>query len=884
MKALCLPFFCLVPILAVAQNGVVNGDFSQVAGGVPVGWEAYGNARTVVQRLEVGDENGTRYARLTCTKFEKADSASHAMLAQMGKVGLTKGKLYEFSCRVKGERLAGGVVSVAINDTSDWQNCGLSGQISLTENWTTFTRRFRASRTVKDTTRLQFWYTETGIFFLADVRLVEAGAVSVELTDTITPGESRNLIPNASFECGAFGWSSLGQHTGWGNLARLHGRITADEQAPHGGHYLRIPLGSEQTPVLYFDYLKPVATKQTQPLVANLGWLALRTGQPHTLSCSMRANADGVPAVLGLRFRNPDGSRWDRQDDRRKVVLTKEWKRYAVTFKPTRRAGFVTVGPALETDRAVVVDIDAIQFEAGAEASAFTPRSPVEVGIEPSAAAGIFTAGDGGFLQLRTAGSDGARPALGLEATNYFGKTMALPAASSPDGRIALPSTWQGYYRVRVTGDVDSDLKRRSFPIAIVPKATCPDTIVGINHAFADAALIRLARKGGVTWYRDWSLKWEDLEPKQGNFHWDVGDVQIDRVLAEQVQLMALLPPFPSANWNSEAPEALATSGYPGNRIRQAWAPKRTAELDRFVGQAVSHYGDRVKVWEFLNEPVYTSYALPGKDNPEYRKHGAKRYTVQDYVDLLKLSAAAMKQADPACKVIAGIGGWPDHYALAAVAQGCLDSCDIFNLHIYPGLRPPEWFIPKMKALIEAMDATGKRRPIWITEFSYYGSDTYPRRPFIPDAASWSEERLLRDEKQCADYTIRFYTVMMAFGVEKIFLHSGASAAVNGEQFECCLFEYGGVPKKIFPALAVFADLMGSQASFIESRRLGESGYSYSFATAKGQLTILWDPSAEASVSVPVPADCAAHDLMGQELPAGRIALGSSPVYFLKRP
>jgi hypothetical protein len=82
----------------------------------------------------------------------------------------------------------------------------------------------------------------------------------------------------------------------------------------------------------------------------------------------------------------------------------------------------------------------------------------------------------------------------------------------------------------------------------------------------------------------------------------------------------------------------------------------------------------------------------------------------------------------------------------------------------------------------------------------------------------------------------------------------------------------------------VFADLMGSQASFIESRRLGESGYSYSFATAKGQLTILWDPSAGTSVSVPVPADCTAYDLMGQELPAGRIALGSSPVYFVKRP
>ena len=72
-----------------------------------------------------------------------------------------------------------------------------------------------------------------------------------------------------------------------------------------------------------------------------------------------------------------------------------------------------------------------------------------------------------------------------------------------------------------------------------------------------------------MTWYRDWSLKWQDLEPRPGEFHWAVGDAQIDRVLAEQVHLMSLLPPFPSADWNSETPAALATSGYPGVRLRQ---------------------------------------------------------------------------------------------------------------------------------------------------------------------------------------------------------------------------------------------------------------------------------------------------------------------------
>ena len=37
--------------------------------------------------------------------------------------------------------------------------------------------------------------------------------------------DSRNLLPNGSFDLGDSGWSSLGNGVGWGNLSRLHGRI-----------------------------------------------------------------------------------------------------------------------------------------------------------------------------------------------------------------------------------------------------------------------------------------------------------------------------------------------------------------------------------------------------------------------------------------------------------------------------------------------------------------------------------------------------------------------------------------------------------------------------------------------------------------------------------
>ena len=52
-------------------------------------------------------------------------------------------------------------------------------------------------------------------------------------------------------------------------------------------------------------------------------------------------------------------------------------------------------------------------------------------------------------------------------------------------------------------------------------------------------------------------------------------DVQIDRVLREGVNLLPLLPPFPSALWNSEAPAGLvAGNSYPANRLRACVRPQ----------------------------------------------------------------------------------------------------------------------------------------------------------------------------------------------------------------------------------------------------------------------------------------------------------------------
>jgi hypothetical protein len=873
---------------AAAPNLVANGDFSQAAGGKPDKWRADGDS-SVEQTLSVAkDADGRPYAKLVCTRCEHTSPASHAMLAQMGGAQLVKGRMYEFSCRMRCEGMKGRTVSVSLPDTKVWQDSGLSAQFSLGPSWKTYSRIFRAKADVGPTGRLQIWFTEPGTLCVADVRISQVVEQEVEFTDVVPPvAGGKNLVPNGAFTLWASGWTSMGTGAGWGNLAWLHGTVEAGD-TPRSKHFLRIPLGGDRTPVLYFDYYEPVVRRELRPLAAGKGWIKVEKGAAYTLSCDLRASRDATPALLGVRAAEPSGGQRDLQQT---VTLTKEWKRYTFTFRPEQRYVFPFIGPNLTREEQVDVDVTAIQLEKGDSATDFEPRAAVEFAMESSRPGGIFVEGEPAALRLRACnhGSSPARVAVTFTVTDFEDKTAPLPGrtlevapgAAGTTMEFPLPREWKGYYRVRARAEAAGRTEKADVRIAIVPRRTADDSVLGINHAFAPAELIRLASKAGVTWYRDWSLKWQHVEPKRGEYKWEVADVQIDRVLREGRRVLPMLPPFPSADWASEAPAGLPTTGYPGVRLRQAWAPKDPADLAAFIEKAAARYKDRIHIWEFLNEPIYTDYSLPADRTNRY---GGKKYAPADYVALLKVAAAAMRKADHSCKVIGGVGSGPTNMTRELIDAGILDCADILNLHMYPGLRSPESFIDGMDQLAALMDARGKRRPIWITEFSYYGADELPRKPFIPSPNSWAEERLFMtdSERRCAEYTLRYFLVMLSRGTQKIFIHSGASGQANQPNFECALFAAEGAPRKLFPALAVLTELLGPAPAFAGERRIGATGWAMAFETGKQSVVALWnadeDPASRISVTS---TDRRCMDVMGRTLAAQPAGLSTSPVYLI---
>jgi hypothetical protein len=859
-------------------NLVKNGDFSRVLEGKPVGWETVGDPQFVTQELSA-DDGGKPCAKLVCTRCEGSGRSRQAMVAQVGQVPLEAGRFYRLSLRARAEGISSQAIRTAITDTASGEQCGLRERLRVSPSWQDFSFLFQATRTVSETGRLEFGFAEPGTLYLADVRMIALSMDEVVFTNTVPKGAGKNLVPNGSFEIGMIGWGAEGDPIAWGNLDRLAGRIESAGPA-HGARFLRVPMGGGAGLALHWDYYEPVALRCRKMLAASLGWIPVERGGLYTVSCSMRASVNGARAVIGVRSQDPGpGGAVSGADLVNTVQLSTDWRRYSYTFPAKHGYVYAKAGPDLAEDVRVDVDIDAIQLEKGEGATPFEPYSRLEVGVEPSAPGGIFTEGQPASLRVRACNHAGtaARLRVEFQVRDFFDAPVELPpvsldvpAGSLADRDVPLPADWKGYYRLNARYEAEGAAGTQSLRLAVVPPRTSDDSMLGINHAFPDAYLIQLAKKAGVTWYRDWTLKWHDLEPAPGEYHWEIGDVQVDRVLAEGAHLMALMPPYPSAKWNTTAPPEAATTGRAPREL--AWAPKDPAELGKFIEKAVAHYKDRVRVWEFLNEPIYTHYALPARPGS---------YEPADYVRLLKVAYAAMHRADPDCKVIGGIGSSPRRLTKEVIDAGCLEHCDVFVLHIYPGGNEslPESFIPQTDALLAYMKEHGGVKPIWVTEFSYYAEDDPPIQPFVRARGSWAEDRLLANERECAEYTIRLFAIMMARGVEKFFIHAGVGGRVNVPYYDCCFFKYGGAPARLFPALAVYTELMGPAARFIVEKRLGDDGFCVAFETGKRSVLVLWRANGEAAVSVPEGAECL--DLMGRAVRQRPVSISRTPIYLV---
>ena len=884
-------------------NLVANGSFeqSQRKAGAPDDWSAVGN-RAIHQELTLDTgRDGQRCAKLTCTEFSGDTPDSHVMLCQTGKVGVRRGQWYRIAFWAKAEGLKGGSVDVALTDTRQWENAGLEEVFSPAAPWARFEFRFRARNDLPaSASRLQFWFKGTGTLWLDDVVLAETAGGQQWFPQISTDGV-KNFVPNSSFECGTANWGSFTYGlSGWaGNLYRLEGEADG-AVAQHGPHSLKIALTPETLPVFYFDYYDPVRQPVRRVLAANQGWFRVKPGEKLTLSAFLRADAEGVAAQLAV---NEAPSHLLRKQ----VMVGRKWQRPEFTFTPTQPFLFIAIGPDLEASQrdTATLWLDAVQLERGDHATAYEPRLPVESFIETSAPGNTFTNSAAG-LTLTLRAFNNAEPEQSVSGklllTDFYERTVMtkFPVLRvPPHGHASLALAGlcpgrQGFFRATwtpgavafrlVSGSYDN--KPAGMPAlpmvstlrcaVITPAAAdLADSAFGFNHAYPWDFLVRRARDAGVVWWRDWSAKWQTVEPEKGQFDFSAADAQIQRVLGLDSQVEVLLP-FPSANWSTtaraqEVEQAAGRREDLRTRLRVSYPPADLNDFGAYAAAVARHYDQSrprpVTHYQILNEPVYTDYALP-------RKFG---YTLVDYLRMVEAGSRALHAADPQCRVVGGISA-----NLAAgltrdfVTQGGLQWVDVFDLHMYDPARPAESYEEPFAALESLMRAHGGPKPVWITEWGCYADDDPACVPESVGDATMNRCRWA-SERAATEHIVKFTAVSFAHGVRKIFFHAGTCGTINGPDAGGVLFEYSGAPRKMYAGVAALTRLLGVPDECIKTVH-ADGLAAYVFRVKARAVAIAW---CEAGHSRKLVSDKGAqvYDIMGNSLSPIHAVLEESPVY-----
>lgn len=867
-----------------AQVAVFNGSFEQDANadGVPDGWAAYGRP-DIEQRLSiVVDPQRGAVAKLDCRRFVPGFPDSHAMLAQLDHMGVKSGQWYRLRLWSRAENLSSGAVQIALVNRKQWANVGLADSFAPSATWQPFEFSFQPRQDLApEDSRFQIWFAGTGSLYLDDVTLEPIEELRRQWQPQLPTEGVVNAIPNSGFECGGAGWGSWGGDLpGWGaQVFSLLGQWDS-ERAFEGQRSWRLSLSPDTLPVCYFDYYDPMEHPLKTLLIGHEGWVPIERGQSYVFSAYVSADRDDLP--VRMTCWQADGRKAERT-----FTIGQRWTRVHLAFTAEKdfACGFVGLDLRQTQPPEGSLWIDAIQWESGKEPSLYQSREPLEAQLETDRVGNVFTDPVGGLaFRLRVSNTtDAARTLKGVVTlTDYLDHPawqQEIEQSIPPKGTTqiefsrVLPGQ-RGFYRLQWQ---PQEGLGQTVRCAVVEPSTERDSLFGMNHAFSWEFLLRLSHDAGLRWWRDWSVKWNTVQPQPGAFDFRVPDAQIERVLDVQGQVLVLLP-FPSAAWATK-PDMAKVKAQAGDneyllrRLVVAYKPERLDDFAAYVRATVKHYSGRINTFEILNEPLYTDYAVPA----------AFGHTTADYIALLRTAWETAKAVDPSCTIVGGVAAPPDsRWVNDFIDQGGLQWCDAMNLHLYPHRGSPDAYEEAFRSCWEQVTSKGPKRPIWVTEIGFYGDDDPPFTPFSVGDNSMNTA-LRPSEFRTASDLVKFATILCAAGVEKIFYHAGTCDALNQNTAGNIFFEYGGAPRKQYAAQAALSRLLGSDVEFVRKWTEPEGVPAFEFRSRGRTVVVLWTNKSSAS-PFNVPAGFRALDLMGNPQAGSEVTPGDVPIYLVRVP
>jgi hypothetical protein len=361
-------------------------------------------------------------------------------------------------------------------------------------------------------------------------------------------------------------------------------------------------------------------------------------------------------------------------------------------------------------------------------------------------------------------------------------------------------------------------------------------------------------------------FRWGLIEKIPGQFDFSETDKTVQRAQSVGLHILANIQPF--ADWDQ-----MAGYGDPNHKGK----PHDMAAYANFVAKLVERYdGDGVndmpdltvpiKHWEMMNEP-------------EFQEGMACffRGTPADYVDTLKTTYQAVKQADPAAYVVQG--GMASMFDVSVTFwQGVFDAgaapyFDIMNMHSIG--HGEHLNIPAFQQLLAKNGLQDK--PIWVTEVQYQQAQ---------QTQNFTNEDF-------AKTLARSYIFALANGVDKLFYVNLRMPPGNhpGPPFDerSALITDSGGKSALFQAHLTVANMLGNldlragdTVAVINERVAGwfvEVGQ-YKFTIQGKTVYALWGSG---SLPAEITGQVRIIDISGAEnvRDAASVQLSDSPIFIL---
>jgi hypothetical protein len=341
-----------------------------------------------------------------------------------------------------------------------------------------------------------------------------------------------------------------------------------------------------------------------------------------------------------------------------------------------------------------------------------------------------------------------------------------------------------------------------------------------------------LYRELGIPVWRG-SFGWDDYEPEPGHYDFE----WLERFVALADSMGISLRPY-----LGYTPEWAARPG----RDEHAWndPPRRGGDWVRFV----TAIAIRLRASRSLR-----SYEIYNEENVPLWWEGS----AEEYAQILRRGADAIRRADPDVQILLGGMVWPDLAWLEVTCEGGSAPFDVLPFHAYPETWTPDsitaenYLGPNYRHdFLPEADRHCGRKPIWINEMGFATTPGVSER----DQAEW--------------WVRAFATFLAEPRVEHLGIYEirdqrqGTPVIGDAPNYYLGLLRPDGTPKLAFGTIKLLVRLFGSDSITVADPELrvrvteGRSGklYHHLFIRPDGrQLAFVWDRTSGPTVDLELP-------------------------------